>query len=87
MKNDKNSSLFLLAGVVALIVGFMLSSALIHSPQTGSIKVNDVPAIPASFPDVKHDTTYSNYLNTNALDPTQAIQLGNSNSSPFNSSQ
>lgn len=87
MKDDKNSSLFLLAGVVALIIGIVFSSALVHAPKTGSVEVESVPPIPASFPDVKNDTTYSNFLNKNALDPTQALQLGNSNSSPFSGAQ
>lgn len=86
MKADKDNSMFLLAGVVALIIGFIASAALVHAPKTGSVKVVNVPAIPASFPDVKNDPTYSNFLNPKALDPTQAIQLGNSNTTPFNSS-
>jgi hypothetical protein len=61
---------------------------LVHAPKSGSIKVNSVPEIPATFPDVKNDTTYKNFLNPNALDPTQALQLGNSsNQTPFNSTQ
>lgn len=85
MKADKDNSMFLLAGLVAVIVGFILSAALVHSPKTGSVKVELVPSIPASFPDVKNDPTYSNFMNPQALDPTQAIQLGSSNTTPFNS--
>ncbi|HVX58888.1 MAG TPA: hypothetical protein VG964_04140 [Candidatus Saccharimonadales bacterium] len=86
MKADKDNSMFLLGGVVAVIIGFIASSMFVHAPKTGSIKVDKVPAIPANFPDVKNDTTYSNFLNNKAIDPTQSIQLGNSNTTPFNSS-
>lgn len=85
MKADKNNSLFLLVGVAAFIVGFIAASMFVHAPKKGSIKVDSVPAIPANFPDVKNDAAYNAFLNSNAIDPTQAIQLGNSNSTPFNS--
>ena len=86
MRKDKDNSVFMLAGVAAVIVGFIAASMFVHAPKKGSLKVDVVPAIPASFPDVKNDSTYSNYLNNKALDPTQAIQLGNSsNETPFNS--
>jgi hypothetical protein len=43
MKNDSKDSLFLLAGVAALIVGFVLASFMEHAPKSGIIKVNSVP--------------------------------------------
>ncbi|HEU5004985.1 MAG TPA: hypothetical protein VFT49_02795 [Candidatus Saccharimonadales bacterium] len=87
MKTNEKDSLFVLAGVIAFFVGLVLAGMFVHGPKRGSITINSVPALPTSFPDVKNDSAYKNFLNSNALDPTQAIQLGNSNSSPFSSSQ
>jgi hypothetical protein len=42
--------------------------------------------ISQSFPDFKNDPAYQLFLYQGALDPTQPIQIGNSqNSAPFNS--
>lgn len=83
-QNDKNS-LFVLVGLVAVIVGFIFSSKLVHAPKTGSVQVDVVTEIPATFPDVVNNPTYNNFLNPGALDPTQVVQFGNSNTTPFNS--
>jgi len=74
--------------VLALLLGLVLSGMVIKGPKPGSLTATKVNAIPSSFPDVKNNPGYSFYLNSSALDPTQAIRIGNSqNNSPFNGSQ
>lgn len=70
----------------ALFIGFLLSSLLVKGAKP--VNVTSVPAISSSFPDVKNDSNYNSFLNTNALDPTQVVPVGNSqNNSPFSQSQ
>ena len=82
---DKEISTSLVAVIVAsAIVGIILSGLIIKGPSPTSAPL--VPAIPASFPDVKNDSAYNNFLNTNALDLTQLVNInGTRNNSPFNS--
>lgn len=69
--------------VVASVLGILLAGLIIKGPTPTT--ATSVSSIPSSFPDVKNDTTYSNFLNTNALDPTQSVSIGGSqNNSPFN---
>jgi hypothetical protein len=43
-----------------------------------------VEKIPSSLPDVKNDSNYNSFINSNALDPTQPVQIGNTqNKNPF----
>ncbi len=73
--------------LVAAIVALALSGAVFNSPATRS-QVPVIDKINPSFPDVKNDSNYNSFLNKNALDPTQPIQIGNTqNTSPFNPSQ
>ncbi|HCM51998.1 TPA: hypothetical protein DIS56_02590 [Candidatus Saccharibacteria bacterium] len=75
------------AAVIAAIIALTVSSMVFNAPSSRS-KVPVVEAIKPSFPDVKNDPAYSTFLNRNALDPTQPIQIGNTkNTSPFNPTQ
>lgn len=75
------------AAVIAAIISLAVSSLVFNAPS-GRSKVPVVEAINPNFPDVKNDPAYSSFLNRNALDPTQPIQIGNTkNTSPFNPSQ
>lgn len=77
------SSAALIAAVIALIV-----SSLVFNAPSSRTKVPVVERINPNFPDVKNDPAYSSFLNRNALDPTQPIQIGNTkNTSPFNPTQ
>lgn len=80
----------IMIALAALIGAFisMLVSTMIFNSQANKVKVPVVDKISSTFPDVNNDTTYNRFLNHNALDPTQPIQIGSSsNSSPFNQGQ
>ncbi len=62
------------------VLSFFITSAVITSPKNRKEKVETVQAITSEFkqPDTK-------YFNSNSLDPTQLIRIGdNSNNQPFN---
>lgn len=72
------------SAVIAAIVALAVSS-LVFNALSGRSKAPVVEAINPNFPDVKNDSAYNLFLNRNALDPTQPIQIGNTkNTSPFN---
>lgn len=75
---------FILVAVVVFISGmasFFLSSKLFSAPKNRQQEVEVVEKISSDFP--KPD---SRYFNTNALDPTQNITIGeNQNPKPFSS--
>ena len=78
-------------GVVALIsaiFSFLLSNALIGSPQKNPVKVPVVHPISSEFPSPQTDARYKKFFNDKALDPTQLIEIGDSkNKEPFQSGQ
>ncbi len=77
-----------LVAVLAAIVSFVIAGSLFNSKTKHTSTAPNVQPITATFPDVKNDPNYNFFLNSNALDPTQNIQIGNSqNSTPFNGSQ
>jgi len=77
--------------VVAIASGLLslvIAGALFSSPSQRNSKVPLVQPISSTFPDVKNDPNYNFFLNPSALDPTQPIQIGNSqNNTPFTNSQ
>ena len=82
-KND-----LMLIGVVAfiaVILSFIISNIVFGSPQKHPIKVPVVTPISSTFPLPQTDDNYKPFFNSNALDPTQLIQIGNNNNKvPFN---
>jgi hypothetical protein len=84
--NNKNSKPVLIAvAAITVFISFLLSSALFNSPSKHNLKAPVVESISSSFPDIKNDSNYNTFLNENALDATQPVQVGNSqNSAPFN---
>lgn len=69
-------------GVISLII-----AGLLFAPKRLSTKVPVVKPIDSSFPDVVNDPTYNSFLNSNALDLTQPVRIGNNqNQAPFNGS-
>lgn len=71
---------------IAAIFSIILSDLLFSSPKKNPVKVPDVTAISSNFPDVKNEQAYKQIFNSNALDPTQLIQIGNTNNqAPFQS--
>jgi len=77
---QKDVALIIVIAAVSAIVSLVVSRLLFTSPANRQQKVEVVPAITADFsmPD-------SRYFNSNSIDPTQLIQIGNNNNTnPFN---
>jgi hypothetical protein len=86
----KKNDIALIAGVavVTAIFSLIITSLLFSSPKHRGDNVPVAQPITTTFPDVKNDPDYSSFLNTNALDPAQPVQVGKSqNSQPFNGPQ
>lgn len=74
-----------LVGFIAIIFSFIISNAIWGNPKKNAIKVPVVTPISSKFPLPQTDDNYKPFFNSNALDPTQLIQIGNSNNQvPFN---
>ena len=79
----KDLALIATFGIIAAIISFIVASS-VFKPPAGSTKVPNVMAIDPNFPDVKNDSSYNTIFNSNALDPTQPVQIGNQNNNvPF----
>jgi hypothetical protein len=77
--------LLVTAAIVAAFISLLLSHLLFNSPEKHNEKVPVVQSIVTSFPDIKNDPAYNVIFNSNALDPTQTVQIGGSNNAaPFN---
>lgn len=74
--------------VVAIITGFIsmiIAGILFNIPKNQSSKVPAVDPIVTSLPDIKNDSNYQPIFNSNAYDPAQPVQIGNTqNTTPFN---
>lgn len=78
---QKEITILLVVGFFSAIVALVISNMLISSPKNRQDKVEKVEKITAEFklPDQK-------YFNTNSINPTQLIQIGdNPNPQPFTS--
>ena len=83
MKQKDIVGLVLIA-IVAGIISLIASNSLFSAGQKPS-KVPIVQPLSADFPDVKNDPNYKAIFYSGALDPTQLIQIGNTqNNTPFN---
>lgn len=77
---QKDISMIIIIGFVALIFGLVVSSMVFSSSSKRNLKADVVTAITTDFkePDKK-------YFNENSVDPTQIIRIGeNANQTPFN---
>ncbi len=87
MKRDDIAKIVVVAGISALI-SVVIAGAIFNSPAKHDKKVPVVSTISTTFPDVANDPNYNGIFNSKAIDPTQPVQIGNSqNTSPFNGSQ
>ena len=87
MKQNDIIKVVLVAGFSA-IISFVIAGAIFNSPAKHDQKVPVVQSINPAFPDVANDPSYNVIFNSNALDPTQNVQIGNSqNTAPFTGSQ
>jgi outer membrane murein-binding lipoprotein Lpp len=70
--------------IVATVFSSIVAGKIFNSTKKHNLTAPDVQTIDSNFPDIKNDTAYSSFLNSQALDPTQLIQIGtNQNSSSF----
>jgi hypothetical protein len=87
----KQKDIAILAGIglIAAIISAVVAGKIFTSPSSRSTKVPVVAPISSTFPDVKNDSQYKTFFNSNGLDPTQLIKISPSqNQQPFsNSSQ
>jgi len=73
--------------IIAFVISSILSNAIFNPSKRRSATVPIVQPISSTFPDVKSDPNYKSVFNSQALDPTQLIQIGTSqNNTPFNAS-
>lgn len=79
---QKDVAMIIAIAFVSAIVSLIVSRLLFSTPQNLQQQVQVVPAITANFP-----APDSRYFNSNSIDPTQLIQIGNNNNTnPFNGS-
>jgi hypothetical protein len=74
---------------ISAIFSFILAGKIFGgAANKHNLKAPVVQTISSSFPDMKNDSSYNTVFNSNALNPTQLIQIGtNQNSGTFTTSQ
>jgi hypothetical protein len=79
---QKDIVLIIVVVFISGVVSLVLSNMLISSPKNRQEKVEVVEPISAEFDTPKKD---DKYFNSQAIDPTQIIRIGDSNNQqPFN---
>lgn len=81
---QKDIILLVVVGFFTAIIAFIFSTLVFKVPAGRSTKVPVAGSISTSFPDIKNDPNYNTIFNNNALDPAVPLQVGSSNSQPFN---
>jgi hypothetical protein len=77
---QKDIALVIVIVCISAVASFVVSRLVFVSPANRQQQVDVVQAINDSFP-----TPDSRYFNSNSIDPTQLIQIGNTtNPNPFN---
>lgn len=83
-QGDDKAKLIVVA-VVTGVISLIFSSMIFSSPKKHNLSAPQVEAIKTNFPDIHNDPAFNTFLNQNALDATQPVQVGNSqNNQPFN---
>jgi len=79
---QKDIALIAVIVVISAVISFFVSKAIFVPPKNRQQQVEVVQPITADFPQPDN-----RYFNTNSIDPTQEITIGQStNNNPFNSS-
>jgi hypothetical protein len=79
---QKDVITLIVVAFISLVIS-VVAARLLFSPSRNQQAVEVVPVISANFP-----APSSQFFNSNAIDPTQLIQIGNTNNpTPFNNSQ
>lgn len=77
---QKDVALIIVITFISAVVSLVISQLVFAPPQNRQQAVQVVPAITANFP-----SPDSRYFNSQSIDPTQLIQIGNNNNTdPFN---
>lgn len=80
---QKDIALIVVIAFISAIASLIVSRILFAPPQNRQQAVQVVPAIVADFA-----TPDTRYFNSNSIDPTQLIQIGdNNNTNPFQKGQ
>lgn len=76
---QKDMMVILAVAIFSAVLAVVVTKMLFSKPQNRQVEVEIVAPISAEFPDPD-----KRFFNQNAIDPTQAIQIGNSNNpDPF----
>lgn len=79
---QKDVALILVIVFISAVVSFFVSSTIFGSPSNRQQQAEVVDPITSSFPNPD-----PRYFNSNSIDPTQLIQIGNNNNTnPFSGS-
>lgn len=77
---QKDIALIIIIVFISGVASFFISNSILTSPKNRQQKVEVVEAISSNFP-----TPNTKYFNTQAINPTELIQIGTStNPNPFN---
>lgn len=79
---QKDLAMIIVVVFVSAVISLVVSQLLFATPKSQQQQVEVVPAITDSF-----QTPDSHFFNSNSMDPTQLIQIGNNNNTnPFSGS-
>lgn len=80
MMKQSDIAMVILVASLTLVVSFVVGGRLINSPSNRSTEVERVVSISPDFPSPDTEKVFS----ANAINPTQLIQIGNTNTNkPF----
>lgn len=83
MMKRRGTLSLVLTTIVVGILSYIIAGFIFKMP-TKNAKAPVIQSVNQSFPDVASDPTYTSIFNDKALDPTQTVQIGNSNNNqPF----
>lgn len=78
---QKDIALIVVIGIISAVMSFVISGKVFVTPAKRQQKVDTVPKISATFA-----TPDTQYFNTNSINPTQLVTIGNNNNqNPFSS--
>lgn len=85
MKQKDSKLMLIVVAAITAVISLIISSAIFSSPKHHDLTAPVVQPLSSTFPDIKNDPNYNTFLNDKALDPTQPVQVGNTqNNAPFN---
>lgn len=79
---QKDMMVLIFVGIIAAVLAFVVSNQIFKTGHK-NLSAPSVEAINPSLPDVRNQSDYKLIFNSQALDPTQPIQIQGNNSQPF----